>query len=65
MTGQLLLASIQCIIVCWLFRQSSGIKADDIQGYVKEEKEFVDEECGGAKTQEKPKGAGETKEKKQ
>ncbi len=39
--------------------------AEDIKGYVKEEKEFVDEECGGAKATESPKGAGETKEKKQ
>ena len=38
--------------------------AEDIKEYVKEEKEFVDEECGGAKTEEKPKGAGETKQQK-
>ena len=39
--------------------------AKDIEGYVKEEKEFVDEECNGTQSQEKSKGAGETKEKKQ
>ena len=39
--------------------------SEDVKGYVKEEKEFVDEECGGAQPQEKSKGAGETKEKKQ
>ena len=39
--------------------------AEDVKGYVKEEKEFVDEECGGAKSQEKSKGVGETQEKKQ
>ena len=39
--------------------------AKDVEGYVKEEKEFVDEECGGAKSQEKSKGAKGTKEKKQ
>src|SRR3989338_8368754 len=34
--------------------------AEDIKGYVKEEKEFVDEECGGAqsKSKEEPKSAG-------
>ena len=36
--------------------------ADDIKGYVKEEKEFVDEECGGVKTQEKSKGAEKPKQ---
>ncbi len=39
--------------------------AEDIKGYVKEEKEFVDEECSGTQSQEKSTGAGETKEKKQ
>ena len=39
--------------------------AKDVEGYVKEEKEFVDEECGGAKLQEKSKGAEGTQEKKQ
>jgi len=38
--------------------------ARDVQGYVKEEKEFVDEECNGTQSQEKSKGAGESKEKK-
>ena len=39
--------------------------AEDIRGYVKEEKEFVDEECSGAgaKTKEKSTGAGESKDK--
>ena len=39
--------------------------SEDVKGYVKEEKEFVDEECGGAQPQEKSKGVGESKEKKQ
>ena len=38
--------------------------AEDVKGYVKEEKEFVDEECNGTQPQERPKGAGESKEKK-
>ena len=37
--------------------------SEDVKGYVKEEKEFVDEECGGAQPQEKSNGAGETKKK--
>ena len=39
--------------------------AQDIKGYLKEEKEFVDEECNGTQSQEKSKGVGESKEKKQ
>ena len=39
--------------------------SEDIKEYVKEEKEFVDEECGQSQSQEKSKGAGEIKEKKQ
>ncbi len=40
--------------------------AEDIKGYLKEEKEFVDQECNGTQSQEKSKGAGESnKEKKQ
>ncbi len=41
---------------------NSAVKenAEDISGYVKEEKEFVDEECDEVKTEEKSKGA-ETK----
>ena len=38
--------------------------AEDIQSYVKEEKEFVDEECGGTQTKESSNSAAETKEKK-
>ena len=46
---------------------NSAVKenAEDIKGYVKEEKEFVDEECGSAQKQESPKGVEGTKEKKQ
>ena len=35
--------------------------AEDIKGYVKEEKEFVDEECGGTKSQGTSTSSGEAK----
>ncbi len=35
--------------------------AEDIKGYVQEEKEFVDEECNGTQSQEKSKGASKEK----